>query len=180
MPPADSSLGHTLAPPDARGDGAPRPSSTGALAGGAALLALGVNEALRLARGDTAAVRRSARRIGASRVLAGIALLARPTLLPAQLGWTASGVAPWLARLLAVRECTLGAALVAATRNGGDPLPWLLTVSTVDAAEAAVIVAAWRRGAVTRSRAGAFLASDLGSAAAGAAALAQLRRRVRT
>jgi hypothetical protein len=73
-------------------------------------------------------------------------------------------------------DAGLGAGVLTAARKAGDPLPWLLTVSSVDVAEAAVIMAALCRGAITPARGGAFVASDLGSALAGVGALAQMRR----
>ena len=155
----------------------PSPRAALAWLAGAALLALGVNEALRLAGGDLAAARMTARRIGAARMLAGSAFLVKPRLLPTLLGLNAAGGAtPWLTRLFAVRECALGAGVLTAARKAGDPLPWLLTVSSVDVAEAAVIMAALCRGAITPARGGAFVASDLGSALAGVGALVQMRR----
>jgi hypothetical protein len=155
-------------------------SRLGALTAGAALLGLGVNEALRLAGGDVATARMTARRIGAARMLAGGAFLVRPNVLPALLGLNAGSRAMlWVIRLFAVRECALGTGVLTAARTAGDPLPWLLTVSSVAAAEAAVITAALRRGAITPARGRAFAAADVGSALTGVGALVQMRRRAR-
>ena len=98
----------------------PSPRAALAWLAGAALLALGVNEALRLASGDLAAARMTARRIGAARMLAGSAFLVKPRLLPTLLGLNAAGGAtPWLTRLFAVRECVLGAGVLTAARKAG-------------------------------------------------------------
>jgi hypothetical protein len=78
--------------------------------------------------------------------------------------------------MLAVREITIGTGTLAASRPGADPWPWLMTVPTIDGAEALVLLAALRRKAVDQLGGWAFVAADAGSAAALITRVAQLRR----
>jgi hypothetical protein len=148
-----------------------------AAAAGAALFSLGVREAVRLGNADLELARSRARQLGATRIVAGLVLLIRPRLLTAALGLSDAGEAGWwLSRLLAVRELGVGTGAVAASRSTADPWPWLMTVSAIDGAEALVLLTALRRKVVDRPGGWAFVAADLGSAAALITRLAHLRR----
>jgi hypothetical protein len=104
-------------------------------------------------------------------------LLIRPQLLTAALGLSAAGEAGWwLSRMLAVRELAVGTGAVAASRSTADPWPWLMTVSAIDGAEALVLFAALSRKVVDQPGGWAFVAADVGSAAALITRLADRRR----
>jgi hypothetical protein len=138
-------------------------------AAGAALFALGLGEARRLATGSDADARRAAMSMGPTRAVAGAMLLARPRSLTRLLGGseaTATGP-PWLVRMVAVREIVLGMSTLACGHARQDVRPWLLAISLVDAGEALVLVAAVRRKAVATVGGLAFAAADAGSAATG-------------
>jgi hypothetical protein len=64
-----------------------------AAAAGAVLFGLGLREAVRLRDADLESARGKARQLGATRVLAGIVIVARPQLLTAALGLSAAGQA---------------------------------------------------------------------------------------
>ena len=114
-----------------------------AAAAGAVLFSLGLREAVRLRDADLELARGRARQLGATRIVAGVVLLARPQLLTAALGRSAAGKpGSWLARMLAVREIAVGTGTVGASRPAADPWPWLMTVSAIDGAEALVLLAA--------------------------------------
>jgi hypothetical protein len=148
-----------------------------ALAAGAVLFGLGAREARRLARGDIAAARRSARQIGLTRIAFGLAMLLRPTLLITALGIRDVGRPParWLPRLLAAREIALGAGLATSSRGDGNPYPGLITLSLTDAGEAVVLLLALHTREVACERGWAFIAADVGSALTGVGAMVQLR-----
>jgi hypothetical protein len=147
-----------------------------AAAAGAGLCSLGIREAVRLGEADLESARGRARQLGATRILAGVALLVRPQLLTAALGLSGAGKAGWwLSRMLAVREIAVGTGTVAASRPDADPWPWLMTVSAIDGAEAVVLLAALRRKVVDGPGGWAFVAADAGSAAALIARIAHLR-----
>jgi hypothetical protein len=148
-----------------------------ATAAGAALFSLGLREAVRLRDADLESARSTARQLGATRIVAGVVLLVRPQLLTAALGLSTAGkVGWWLARMLAVREIAIGTGTVGASRSGADPWPWLMTVSAIDGAEALVLLAALRNWAIDRPGGWAFVAADVGSAAALITRIAYLRR----
>jgi hypothetical protein len=148
-----------------------------AAAGGAVLFSLGLREAVRLRDADLESARSRARQLGATRIVAGIALLLRPQLLAAALGLSAAGGAGWwLSRMLAVREIAVGTGTVAASHPRADPWPWLMTVSAIDGAEALVLFTALRRKAVDQPGGWAFVAADAGSAAALVTRIAHIRR----
>jgi hypothetical protein len=133
---------------------------------GAVLFSLGLREAVRLRDADLELARSRARQLGATRIVAGIAILIRPRLLTAALGLSAAADAGWwLSRMLAVRELAVGTGTVAASRSTANPWPWLMTVSAIDGAEALVLLAALRRKAVDQPGGWAFFAADAGSAA---------------
>jgi hypothetical protein len=114
-----------------------------AAAAGAVLFGLGVREAVRLREADLKLARSRARELGATRIVAGLALLIRPQLLTAALGLSAAGEAGWwLSRMLAIRELAVGTGTIAGSRPGADPWPWLMTVSAIDGAEALVLLTA--------------------------------------
>lgn len=139
-------------------------AATGA---GGTLLALGVREAVRLRDADLDTARSRARQLGAMRIGAGLLLVLRPQLLAGSLGLAGGGPASsWLPRLVAVREVALGAGAIAASRPNTDPWPWLMTIAAVDGAEAAVLTAGLKRGAVDPAGGWAFVAADVGSASA--------------
>jgi hypothetical protein len=118
-----------------------------------------------------------ARQLGATRIVAGVVLLARPQLLTAALGLSTAGKAGWwLARMLAVREIAVGTGTVGASGPGADPWPWLMTVSAIDGAEALVLLAALRNRAIDQPGGWAFVAADAGSAAALITRIVHLRR----
>ena len=97
---------------------------------GAALFLAGVAQARRIAAGSDHDITKAAKVTGATRLLAGAVLLGWPQLLPALLGnHRGSQATCWLARMVAVREVTFGAATVAAARAGRDPARWLATLS---------------------------------------------------
>jgi hypothetical protein len=137
-----------------------------AVAGGGTLFLLEVREAVRLRDADDTAARGRARRLGAVRIGAAAALLARPRLLAAALGLPDSGAGRVLPRLVAIREVALGVGAVASSRRTADPWPWLTAIASVDGAEAVVLVAALRTGAIEGAGGWAFVAADLGSASA--------------
>jgi hypothetical protein len=148
-----------------------------AAAAGAVLFSLGVREAVRLREADLDLARSRARQLGATRILAGLVLLIRPQLLIAALGLSAAGEGGWwVARMLAVRELAVGTGAVAASRSTADPWPWLMAVSAIDGSEALVLVTALRRKVVDRPGGWAFVAADLGSAAALITRISYLRR----
>ncbi|HET9301386.1 MAG TPA: hypothetical protein VFO20_01290 [Propionibacteriaceae bacterium] len=148
-----------------------------AAAAGAALFSLGVREAVRLGNADLELARSRSRQLGATRIVAGLVLLIRPQLLTGALGLSDAGETGWwLSRLLAVRELGVGTGAAAASRSTADPWPWLMTVSAIDGAEALVLLTALRRKVVDRPGGWAFVAADLGSAAALITRLAHLRR----
>jgi hypothetical protein len=148
-----------------------------AAAAGAVLFSLGVREAVRLRDADLELARSRARQLGATRIVAGLVLLIRPQLLTAALGLSAAGEAGWwLSRLLAVRELAVGTGAVSASRSVADPWPWLMTVSAIDGAEALVLLTALRRKIVDQPGGWAFVAADVGSAAALVTRTAHLRR----
>jgi hypothetical protein len=143
---------------------------------GAVLAALGVAESRRLSRSDESEARGRARQLGLIRVAVASALLIRPTVLPRLLGMPTSGVtATWLPRLFGVRELVVGLGAVIASRPRRDPLPALLVVSAVDAAEALVLLAAILQRELPWDRAAAFVLADIGSAAALPVILTRLR-----
>lgn len=147
-----------------------------ALTAGAVLFGLGAREGRRLARGDIATARHSARQIGLTRMAFGAAMLLRPTLLVTALGIRDTGrpAARWLPRLLAAREIALGAGLAASSRDDQNPYPGLITLSLIDAGEAVVLLLALHSREVARERGWAFIAADVGSALAGVGAMTQL------
>jgi hypothetical protein len=148
-----------------------------AAAAGAALFSLGIREAVRLRDADLEMARSRARQLGATRIVAGLVLLIRPRLLTAALGLSDAGEAGWwLSRMLAVRELAVGTGTVAASRPTADPWPWLMRVSAIDGAEALVLLTALRRKIVDQPGGWAFVAADVGSAAALATRVAHLRR----
>jgi hypothetical protein len=81
---------------------------------------------------------------GAVRAGIGLALLARPEVLPRAMGVdavTARRVG-WLAAMVGARDLVLGAGLVVAAWRRRDPRSWLLALAVADAADAAVLAAA--------------------------------------
>jgi hypothetical protein len=138
-----------------------------ALAGGGTLCVLGVREAVLLRDADLETARNRARQLGAARIGAGLALMARPRLLPGALRWDDGQLgASWLPRLVAVRELCLGIGTLASSRRDADPWPWLMTVAAVDGCEGVLLVGAMRRRVVDPAGAFGYVAADFGSAAA--------------
>jgi hypothetical protein len=153
------------------------PAATLAAAAGGALGLAGIMEAVRLAKGDQATLRRSARTTGPIRAVAGSLLLVQPRLLPRALG-AGSGAQPpdWLVRMVAVREIVLGISLSSARRLPGDPRPWLLSAAAIDGAEGVVVLDAIARRQLPGVPALGFAAADLGGALVAVGVLAQQRR----
>jgi hypothetical protein len=148
-----------------------------AAAAGAGLFSVGLREAVRLADADLETASGRARQLGATRILAGVVLLVRPQLLTAALGLAGAGKAGWwLSRMLAVREVAVGTGTATASRPAADPWPWLMTVSAIGGAEALVLLGGLRRNVVDRPGGWAFVAADVGSAAALIARIGQLRK----
>jgi hypothetical protein len=134
---------------------------------GFALALLGAAEARRLSLADLPHTLQRARVLGLTRTGVAGLMLVRPALLPNWLGLPAdAGSQRWLSRLLAVRELIIGTSALANSRADQDPLPSLLTISAIDAAEAVVILAALNESELPWDRALGFVLADLGSAAA--------------
>ena len=150
---------------------------TVAITAGGALFALGLREAVRLRDADAELARSRARQLGGTRIVAGAVLLIRPQVLTSALRLSAAGGAGWwLCRMLAVREIAVGVGTVAASRPAADPWPWLMTVSAIDGAEALVLLTALRSNAIDRAGGWAFVAADIGSAAAVVTRIAHVAR----
>lgn len=152
------------------------PRSSVAAVAGAALFALGLREAERLRDADVELARSRARQLGATRTVAGMVLLIRPQVLTSALRLSAAGSTGWwLSRMLAVRETAVGVGTVAASRPAADPWPWLMTVSAIDGAEALVLLISLRSNAIDRAGGWAFVAADVGSAAAAITRVSHVR-----
>jgi len=153
--------------------GVTRRRGTAVVVGGG-LLILGIREGFLLSDADDDTARARARQLGLTRIGAGLAILIRPQLLIGALGLGNSDAARWLPRLLAVREIALGVGATGASRDNADPWPWLMTISAVDGAEAAVLARALRSHSIDPAGGLAFVAADLGSASAIALRLARV------
>jgi hypothetical protein len=79
-------------------------------------------------------------------------------------------------RLLGIRELALGIGTTAASDDRADPRPWLMTISAIDGAEAAVLGLALRNHRIDVTGGLAFVAADLGSASAVVLRVAELAR----
>ena len=115
---------------------------------------------------------RLAAQLGAVRVGLGLAMLARPLLLPRPLGvdsLTASRV-DWLVRMAGARDLALGAGTLAAVRSGGVRT-WLLACAASDTADAVILTQAVRRGRVGRIMGGGAALSAVVAVALGAVSI---------
>jgi hypothetical protein len=83
----------------------------------------------------------------------------------------------WLTRMMAVRDGALGLGAAMATRNGGDPRPWLLGGAVSDAVDAAVFAAAIKQGRLRGVGPALIVPGGVLAAGAGVLAAARLRRR---
>lgn len=82
----------------------------------------------------------------------------------------------WMTRMLAARDAALGVGTLLAARRG-DPTPWLLAGAACDAADAAAIAGALRKGRIRGAVPRLTVPFALLAAATGVAAVAGLRRR---
>lgn len=108
--------------------------------------------------------------LAAARLVLGVVMLARPTWLTRPLGvdrWTAERLA-WLPRMVGGREVALGLGTLVMTR-GGRPgrRAWLAAGALADAADAAALLTAARRGHVSRPGGIAAVATALAAASVG-------------
>lgn len=115
--------------------------------------------------------------LSASRTAVGVAMLARPTLLPKSVGvdsTTAERLA-WMTRMVGAREVALGAGTLLALRRGRDVEEWALAQVLSDAVDSLAFGTAAARGHV-RPVHGALIAAVAASATAtGVAAWLDLR-----
>ena len=128
--------------------------------------AAGLRSAALLATGATA--------LATVRTGIGTVMLVAPQLLPQLLGvdGAARRRTSWLVQMVGARELALGAGLLVADRSGAARA-WALAGSACDVADALVVGAAVRRGAVSPTRGGAVAVSAL---AAGVVGIARARR----
>jgi hypothetical protein len=115
---------------------------------------------------------RLATQLGATRVALGLAMLARPLLLPRPLGIdgvTASRV-DWLVRMAGARDFALGAGTLAAAKLGGQRT-WVAAALASDVADAVVLSKAVRQGQIGRIMGGGAALSAVVAATLGAVAL---------
>ena len=117
--------------------------------------------------------------IGLGRLGLGGLFLAAPETATRLLGLdavTATRVS-WLARMTAIRDCTLGAGTVLSSIAGHGSTPWLLAGAVSDAGDAAAIGLAIRDGRLPAARAGATVALAGGATLAGVLAARPRRAR---
>lgn len=121
----------------------------------------------------TALTRPSAEGVAVLRAGAGLAMLARPTLLPRLLGADSATAArvSWITQMLGAREVALGAGSLVALRRGRAQL-WLSAGAATDSLDALLVGAAVVRGRVSRVTGAAVV---LTAAAAAASQLSALR-----
>jgi hypothetical protein len=104
-----------------------------------------------------------------ARTAVGVALLARPQVLPRGLGVdrvTARRMA-WVVRLFAARDAALGLGTVYTTLTGRPVRPWLLAQAAVDVVDGAVLAVAVRTRQVSLPRGLAVVAVAAGGALGG-------------
>lgn len=107
--------------------------------------------------------------IGFGRLSLGGLFLAAPETATRLLGLdavTATRVS-WLARMTAIRDCTLGAGTVLSSITGHGAAPWLLAGAVSDAGDAVAIGLAIREGRLPAAKAGAMVALAGGATLAG-------------
>ncbi|HEX8003010.1 MAG TPA: hypothetical protein VF519_09990 [Mycobacteriales bacterium] len=115
--------------------------------------------------------------LSAGRAAVGVAMLARPTMLPKSVGVDSTTAArlTWLTRMFGARELALGAGTLLALRRGRDVEEWALAQLLSDAVDAAAFAGAVAHGDVRRVQGGAVALMAVAGVATGVGALRELR-----